>query len=141
MKTVLPLFFPDQAHPGDSPLILAVGDGVRTLVATQRAYPAPQTTAHEALALEALRTVCSDNPAEAEALAWGIRLLSGPLDDVVDFDPRWEGHLHRVLLAIGEREGFAVTRAAGLLAEKLGEDAQQSRGRVNLARLREGSER
>jgi len=76
----------------------------------------------------ALQTVKSDDPREAEALRWAVEVLASPIEDVRDLDPRWHLSNYEILMAMSD---FAVVRAAGLIAAKLGCDAQQHLGRVS----------
>lgn len=74
--------------------------------------------------LRALQTVKSDDPREAEALRWAVEVLASPIEDVRDLDLS----NYEILMAMSD---FAVVRAAGLIAAKLGCDAQQHLGRVS----------
>ncbi len=69
--------------------------------------------------------------AEREAVTWAIGVLTAPIDDVVDLDPRFRPLHSQILLGMP----FPVARAAGLIERYLGRDAQQRVGRMRRAGL------
>jgi hypothetical protein len=91
----------------------------------------PRAVPGQREAVAALLDAQPATDAEREAVTWALGVLSAPIDDVVDLDPRFRPLHYQSLLGMA----FPVARAAGLVERYLGRDAQQSVGRMRRAAL------
>ena len=107
----------------------------RERVASREDIPEEQVAVARRLAEEVLpRTV---DAGDRRAVGWAVGVLSAPIDDVVDFDPRWVRAHYERLQRVGYSElnqggRSALMRAVTLLDSHLGRDAQQDVGRMPL---------